>query len=91
MSDDPKPINKPMLVCHICGRPAVAYDQHRRFVCAIHSLHPYAKFNLNQGSKPGRNAPCPCGSEKRFKVCCGKPVPLQIPGEKTLVEENENA
>jgi tetratricopeptide (TPR) repeat protein len=23
------------------------------------------------GSKPGRNAPCPCGSGKRYKHCCG--------------------
>lgn len=26
-----------------------------------------------QASKPvGRNAPCPCGSEKKFKHCCGQ-------------------
>lgn len=24
-------------------------------------------------SKPGRNSPCPCGSGKKFKKCCGKP------------------
>ena len=23
--------------------------------------------------KPGRNEPCPCGSGKKFKNCCGKP------------------
>ena len=23
-------------------------------------------------AKPGRNAPCPCGSGKKFKHCCGK-------------------
>jgi SWIM/SEC-C metal-binding protein len=22
--------------------------------------------------KPGRNEPCPCGSGKKFKKCCGK-------------------
>lgn len=31
----------------------------------------------------GRNAPCPCGSGKKFKHCCGsgdsKPVPLPVP------------
>lgn len=93
MSTDPKPINKPTPVCHQCGRIAVAYDQHHRLVCAIHSLHPFAKFNTVSKGQPkvGRNAPCPCGSEKRFKVCCGKPMPLQIPGEKMLVEETENA
>ena len=25
----------------------------------------------HQGRKPGRNSPCPCGSEKKFKKCCG--------------------
>lgn len=25
-----------------------------------------------QGPKPKRNAPCPCGSGKKYKKCCGK-------------------
>ena len=25
------------------------------------------------GSAPGRNDPCPCGSGKKYKKCCGKP------------------
>jgi SEC-C motif-containing protein len=24
-----------------------------------------------QGAKIGRNAPCPCGSGKKYKKCCG--------------------
>ena len=24
------------------------------------------------GDKPGRNDPCPCGSGKKYKLCCGK-------------------
>jgi hypothetical protein len=24
--------------------------------------------------KPGRNDPCPCGSGRKFKRCCGHPV-----------------
>jgi uncharacterized protein YecA (UPF0149 family) len=24
------------------------------------------------GGKPGRNDPCPCGSGKKYKQCCGK-------------------
>lgn len=24
--------------------------------------------------KAGRNEPCPCGSTKKYKKCCGKPV-----------------
>ncbi|MEN8188905.1 MAG: preprotein translocase subunit SecA [Thermodesulfobacteriota bacterium] len=26
-----------------------------------------------EGGKVGRNAPCPCGSGKKYKKCCGKP------------------
>ena len=26
------------------------------------------------GPKIGRNDPCPCGSNKKFKKCCGKKV-----------------
>jgi uncharacterized protein YecA (UPF0149 family) len=24
--------------------------------------------------EPGRNDPCPCGSGKKYKKCCGKPA-----------------
>ncbi len=27
---------------------------------------------VRQGEKVGRNAPCPCGSGKKYKQCCGK-------------------
>ena len=26
----------------------------------------------NEGPKVGRNDPCPCGSGKKYKNCCGK-------------------
>src|ERR1700722_3160353 len=26
-------------------------------------------------AKPGRNDPCPCGSGRKFKLCCGQPAP----------------
>ena len=29
---------------------------------------------VNQGPKVGRNDPCPCGSGKKYKNCCGKNV-----------------
>lgn len=25
-----------------------------------------------QAERPGRNAPCPCGSGKKYKYCCGR-------------------
>ena len=31
--------------------------------------------------KVGRNDPCPCGSGKKYKVCCGKNPNLYTPGE----------
>lgn len=27
---------------------------------------------LNPAKKPGRNDPCPCGSGKKYKKCCGR-------------------
>ncbi len=24
------------------------------------------------GKKPGRNDPCPCGSGRKYKACCGR-------------------
>ena len=27
---------------------------------------------LHSGAETGRNDPCPCGSGKKFKKCCGK-------------------
>ena len=31
------------------------------------------KPEKREGDKVGRNAPCPCGSGKKHKKCCGKP------------------
>jgi SEC-C motif-containing protein len=30
------------------------------------------EMNMQPVKKPGRNAPCPCGSGKKFKQCCGR-------------------
>ena len=35
---------------------------------------PVAKPQRREGEKIGRNAPCPCGSGKKFKKCCGRPA-----------------
>ena len=34
---------------------------------------PAAQPTKREGEKIGRNAPCPCGSGKKYKKCCGKP------------------
>ena len=31
---------------------------------------------VKRESKPDRNGPCPCGSGKKFKKCCGAPERL---------------
>ena len=31
-----------------------------------------AKTQVNEGPKVGRNDPCPCGSGKKYKKCCGR-------------------
>ena len=48
---------------------------------AIHSVDGGAKIGTdvdrtvrNEGPKVGRNDPCPCGSGKKYKNCCGKNV-----------------
>lgn len=32
---------------------------------------------IRKGPKIGRNQPCPCGSGKKYKNCCGKRKPIQ--------------
>ncbi len=29
------------------------------------------KYKLTSSDQPGRNDPCPCGSGKKYKKCCG--------------------
>ncbi len=31
-----------------------------------------AKKPVHAASEPGRNDPCPCGSGKKYKKCCGR-------------------
>jgi tetratricopeptide (TPR) repeat protein len=31
-------------------------------------------MSLVQSARPGRNDPCPCGSRRKFKLCCGAPL-----------------
>ncbi len=35
-------------------------------------MKPKARITSFSNSKPGRNDPCPCGSGKKYKKCCGK-------------------
>jgi len=49
---------------------------------------------VREGTKVGRNAPCPCGSGKKFKKCClGKallaPDPVNSPGTYVPADQGE--
>jgi len=37
-----------------------------------HSHHEQLNPIVRQAPKVGRNDPCSCGSQKKFKKCCGK-------------------
>lgn len=42
-----------------------------------------------RSTKIGRNEPCPCGSSKKFKKCCGANTPQSVtPGEGTSQKSN---
>ena len=67
-------------VCEDSGRPGEARqfaEQARRL--RHEPLRPAARpapspGNTARMAKVGRNAPCPCGSGKKFKKCCGSPL-----------------
>ena len=61
------------------ARPAdtLTYHELQGFLFAVVSapelVRPSEWLPLpNRVSKAGRNDPCPCGSGKKFKKCCGK-------------------
>jgi len=44
-------------------------------------------FYDEAGKKIGRNSPCPCGSNKKFKRCCGRPTNNAEPSVRTEIPE----
>lgn len=59
----------------------VAFERFQMFAEAAHAKHDQAMREVTKAAyskvdeakqKTGRNAPCPCGSGKKFKRCCGK-------------------
>jgi uncharacterized protein len=54
----------------VCVTEIAAYWHKRRPTLATGSGQPVsASLKANQ---PGRNDPCPCGSGRTYKVCCGR-------------------
>ena len=56
---------KDILVCEEC------HPDHGVRCPTCGQVYPEAKFELKSDT-PSRNAPCPCGSGKKYKKCCGK-------------------
>ncbi|TSE35261.1 UPF0149 family protein [Tepidimonas charontis] len=62
------------------GPPSMSLDRLQRFheaVLACYDLHDVARelgppvATVRKAPEPGRNDPCPCGSGKKYKKCCG--------------------
>jgi uncharacterized protein len=57
-----------------------AADELPTRVVAIHDFWRALRFPVEtmrrESPKPGRNDPCPCGSGKKYKQCCGDPKKL---------------
>ena len=53
---------------------SVSYDEHYRDPLADirKLLHSSFMGNSTVTGKPAKNAPCPCGSGRKYKNCCGK-------------------
>jgi len=47
------------------------YDEEKP-TCNNTSCCPPKGTTVRNTSKIGRNEPCPCGSERKYKKCCGK-------------------
>lgn len=59
------------LLCATAGRPDEAREWKR--LTEPHRNPRTAAARPSGGRKTGRNAPCPCGSSKKYKKCCGSP------------------
>ena len=46
--------------------------QREQLAVPIETASPEGNKPVRKGSQPGRNDPCPCGSGKKYKNCCGK-------------------
>ena len=68
----------------------------RSFLEGDASSHIVYEDNVKQEAtrtkrKVGRNDPCPCGSGKKYKRCCGKPGKVVSPPDRRLMERDLRA
>jgi len=65
-SIEPEPIDYKERLGIIVELPAMLADLHHHRIDALTPRTP-----IRRDAKPDRNAPCPCGSGKKYKKCCG--------------------
>ncbi len=62
------------------GKPTLSEQRINQYADAIWAVYDLYELwqqfgprvkTVHVGSKPGRNEPCPCGSGKKYKKCCG--------------------
>ena len=56
---------------HFAGKPGMMRER-SRFVQEDGRWFYVQGEVMAEASKPGRNAPCPCGSGNKYKRCCGR-------------------
>ncbi len=49
-----------------------SFEQIQEMARRDESLQPYLELINNSNARVGRNDPCPCGSGKKYKHCCGR-------------------
>lgn len=67
-----KPIDNEQRDLLIVGAAAGVMRLHRYFLKQRSSYLTRTRTVQRKGPKTGRNEPCPCGSGKKFKKCCGQ-------------------
>ncbi len=61
--------------CHSLGRSLVQIRDYFRAGEWRQAFEEVQQPFVREGPKVGRNDPCPCGSGRKFKKCCGDPSP----------------
>ena len=49
----------------------IRHKQKQNYILSRGEDVPEAQMVKREGQKIGRNDPCPCGSGKKYKKCCG--------------------
>jgi uncharacterized protein len=66
-----EPIDKEMRENLVVGAAAGVMQMYRHFFDQREAYAPKSGTFVRTSPKVGRNEPCPCGSGKKFKQCCG--------------------